>query len=80
MYRHASVTVALSKAVSTILREYEPTLDVETIPDAVSNLEYDEGRVRAFREQFAGKFLIGHVAALDDRYKGQFSQPVGPRP
>lgn len=71
MYRRAATTVALSSAIAGILSGYEPGLPVTNIPDAASDFGHDQQWVQAFRARHSGKFLIGHIAALDDKYKGQ---------
>ena len=70
VYRHARVVVALTEAVENSLRDRFPEIPITRIPDAW-NPEYpDPGKVREIRERFSGKFLVGHVAAMDSSEKG----------
>ena len=69
-YRHAAGRVAISRVIQEqlIARGWGP---VERIPSAHSDPAPDPAGTRAFREAFAGRFLVGHVGALVDRHKGQ---------
>jgi glycosyltransferase involved in cell wall biosynthesis len=73
MYRHAAAIAALSSAVVASLRRYDPALAPHVIPSAASAPESNADWVRAYRERFAGKFLVGHVAAIDISHKGQLT-------
>lgn len=73
MYRRAAGIAGLSGAIAASLHRYDPELVVRTIPSAASTLTSDPEWVKAFRERFRGKFLVGHVAALDIAHKGQLT-------
>lgn len=73
MYRRAAAIAGLSEAITASLHRYDPGLVVRTIPSAASGLPSDPEWVSAFRERFRGKFLVGHVAALDIAHKGQLT-------
>lgn len=70
VYRNAQTVVALTEAVENSLRDRFPEISIDRIPDAW-NPEYpDPGGVRQIIEKFSGKFIVGHVAAMDDPGKG----------
>ena len=71
MYRGAARRVVLSAAIAGSLRALDPALDSQVIPSASAQLPVDTARVAALREQFNGRFLVGHVGALVDSHKGQ---------
>ena len=57
-------------AVGKVLEDYEPDIDTCVIHSAVSELSIDPDRVSALEDQYRGRFLVGHVGALDTRTKG----------
>ncbi len=71
MYARAARVVALSDAIAAAIRAYEPRSAVTKVPSAASNLEHDAEWARRFRAARTGRFLVGHVAALDASHKGQ---------
>lgn len=70
-YRHASCVVALSKAIEKTLRDYDETIQVRTIPSMLSELSVDKENLKGLRQKYRGKFVVGHVGALQMRNKGQ---------
>jgi glycosyltransferase involved in cell wall biosynthesis len=73
MYRRASTVAVLSRAIGEVLSQTEPRAVIERIPSVTSNFSFDEKWVHRFREALPGKFIVGHVAALDDSHKGQLT-------
>ena len=73
MYKRAAGVAALSSAVEASLARYDPAIRVRRIPSAASAITSDPEWVRAYRERYAGKFVVGHVAALDIAHKGQLT-------
>ncbi|HEX5419951.1 MAG TPA: glycosyltransferase family 4 protein [Gammaproteobacteria bacterium] len=73
MYRRAAAIAVLSGAIESSLADYDSSLRTYKIPSAASSSASDAAWVRAYRERFAGKFLVGHVAALDIAHKGQLA-------
>jgi glycosyltransferase involved in cell wall biosynthesis len=69
-YRRAASVVALSGAVARSMTRYAD-IDFDIIPDAHAGLTSDPESVSSLRRRYAGKFLIGHVGALDHSHKGQ---------
>jgi glycosyltransferase involved in cell wall biosynthesis len=71
MYRSAAAVVAISEAIRTALARLDATLPVSVIPSASSGLPVKLGNVERLRASFGGRFVAGHVGALDDSHKGQ---------
>jgi glycosyltransferase involved in cell wall biosynthesis len=71
MYRRAAAIAVLSGAIASSLSDYDSSLRTYRIPSAASPARIDTEWAQAYRERFAGKFLVGHVAALDIAHKGQ---------
>ncbi len=73
MYTRAAAVVALSSAVQAELARYDPRLEATVIPSAWTPAEPDPATVAGLRERAAGKLIVGNVAALDQRSKGQLT-------
>lgn len=71
VYTNASRVTALSKAIRKNLLRYMPGLDITIIPSMAASLQVAPDEVARIREQFAGKFVVGHVGALVNSDKGQ---------
>lgn len=71
VYRRAARVVAVSRAVGEILEARFPGLDVAVVPDAHGDSTIDPDAAERLHARFPGAFLVGHVAALQDRHKGQ---------
>lgn len=71
VYRHAARVVAISTAVSDVLRAWEPQVKPVRIPSAASLQTPDPQRVAALRAMQPGPLRIGQVGALVDHHKGQ---------
>jgi len=71
MYGRAAAIVPVSAAIGASIDALDAQLDWTVIPDASSGLTSQPARVAELREQFGGKFVVGHVGALDDSHKGQ---------
>lgn len=70
-YRGASCIVAVAADIAAVVRRYDSTIPTRVIHSASSGLIANDAEVEAIRSRFAGKFLVGHVGALDNRQKGQ---------
>src|SRR5262249_13188884 len=70
-YRRAACVAAVAPQVAEVVRAYDPQIHVEVVHSSSSGLAVDEERVRVIRAEFAGKFIVGHVGALDNDQKGQ---------
>lgn len=71
VYKNAICVVAISKAIEKILLDYENTLKTRVIPSASTALAPDEKSVKAIRDEFKNRTLVGHIGALSDHHKGQ---------
>ncbi len=71
LYKNASAVVALSSAIKKEILKLDTHLHVKIIPSAFSAMKLQEENVARIQQQFAGKFLAGHVGALDEEHKGQ---------
>jgi glycosyltransferase involved in cell wall biosynthesis len=71
VYRHAAKITALSGAIRNNLLSFNPALDIAQIPSMASALPVDNDTVLALREQYRGRFVIGHIGALVNYHKGQ---------
>ncbi|MBN2895149.1 MAG: glycosyltransferase family 4 protein [Campylobacterales bacterium] len=71
LYTHAARCVALSSAIELQIITLAPKARVLRIPSAYSGFTCKAQNVQAIKARFEGKFLIGHIGALDDAHKGQ---------
>lgn len=71
VYRKAAMTACVSGSVARVLEAYEPGLRTRVIHSSVSALDTDPGQVERLRQTNAGRFLVLHVATLDNKTKGQ---------
>jgi len=70
MYRQASCVVALSSAIAAQVRALR-TDAIACIPSACARLPHDPQETARLRAAFPPGFMVGHVASLVDRVKGQ---------
>ncbi len=70
-YRRASCVAAVAPQVADVVRAYDPAISLTVVHSASSGLSVDAGASAAIRERFRGKFVAGHVGALDNGQKGQ---------
>ncbi|MGH8454693.1 MAG: glycosyltransferase family 4 protein [Nevskiales bacterium] len=71
LYRKAAAVVAISSAIGRILQQYEPMLVPRIIPSVQALLVSNPQATAQIRARWPGKFLVGHVGALDNSQKGQ---------
>ncbi len=71
IYRNASACVAISSAIKRALEQYSPGLNVHWIPSMCANFTPDEHLVQALKKQYQGRYVVGHIGALENRHKGQ---------
>jgi glycosyltransferase involved in cell wall biosynthesis len=57
--------------VAEVVRSYDGGIRVAVVHSASSGLPVDERRAQEIRAAYPGKFLVGHVGALDNDQKGQ---------
>jgi len=70
-YGRAAFVVSISDEVADVVRDYDPRIPGRIIHSSSSNLPVNDESVRAIRNRFPGKSLIGNIAALDNAQKGQ---------
>lgn len=70
-YKRAACVVGVSEDISKILLRYDPMIRTIAIRSASSGFVTDQEEVARIRGRHAGKFLVGHVGALDNVQKAQ---------
>ena len=71
VYRQACAVVALSSAIRRVLETYDKGLKPDTIPSMAAGFHANPKHVKAIKDRYQGKFLVGHIGALVTRHKGQ---------
>lgn len=71
VYRDAAVVCCVAASVARVLAAYDRAVSTAVIYSALSGLACDDANVAALRKRYEGRFLIGHVGALDNKTKGQ---------
>lgn len=71
VYRGASCVAAVAPQVADVVRAFDPAVSVTVVHSASSGLPVNAAASAAIRERFRGKFVAGHVGALDNGQKGQ---------
>jgi glycosyltransferase involved in cell wall biosynthesis len=70
-YRRAAWVCAVAPAIADVVQHFDPAVNTTVIYASSSNLPVDAAASAAIRRRFDGKFLVGHIAALDNSQKGQ---------
>lgn len=70
-YTSAATVAAVATQVADIVRAYDPEINVAVVHSGSSGLSVDRAISTRLRSQWPGKFLVGHVGALDNSQKGQ---------
>jgi glycosyltransferase involved in cell wall biosynthesis len=70
-YRGAVCVAAVAPQVAEIVRAYDASIRVCVVHSGSSALPVDASKSAAIRASFAGKFVVGHIGALDNNQKGQ---------
>lgn len=70
-YKNAAMLISISKAIDEVMTHFSGNQRPAVIPDMARNLEYDPHELDRLKARFPGKFVIGHVGALDDSVKNQ---------
>jgi glycosyltransferase involved in cell wall biosynthesis len=70
-YERAACVAAVAPQVAEIVRGYDRDACVRVIHSSSSGLRVDTGCVAEIRAAHVGKFVVGHVGALDNSQKGQ---------
>lgn len=70
-YKKATQIISISHKVDDVMREFCPNQNRKIISDIARELIVNLENVTNLKRQFADKFIIGHVGALDDEIKNQ---------
>jgi len=70
-YGGAACVAAVAPQVAEIVRAYDSAIPVCVVHSGSSGLAVDAAASAAIRSRFPGKFVVGHVGALDNAQKGQ---------
>lgn len=70
-YGSASCIVSLSRKIDEVMRAFVTVPCYEIIPSVARELRADATEVARLKERFRGKFVIGHIGALNDHHKNQ---------
>lgn len=70
-YRRAAYVAAVAPQVAEVVRAWDPEVRLTVIHSGSSGLAVDPAVSAGIKARFAGKFVVGHVGALDNAQKGQ---------
>jgi glycosyltransferase involved in cell wall biosynthesis len=70
-YRRAAWVAAVAPQVGDIVKAYDPRINMTVVHSGSSGLAVDPPAVAKIRGRFPGKYIVGHVGALDNAQKGQ---------
>jgi glycosyltransferase involved in cell wall biosynthesis len=70
-YAGAACVAAVAPQVAEIVRAYDSAIPVQVVHSGSSGLTVNAVRSGTIRAGLAGKFVVGHVGALDNGQKGQ---------
>lgn len=70
-YRRAAAVAAVAPQVADVVRAWDAQVSVTVVHSGSSGLVVDPVESAAIKARFEGKFVVGHVGALDNAQKGQ---------
>lgn len=70
-YGRAAAVAAVAPQIADIVRAYDPAIPVRVIHSGSTGFVVDAAKAAAIRARFPGKFIVGHVGALDNAQKNQ---------
>ncbi len=70
-YRRAGYVAAVAPQVAEVVSDFDSQVSPQIIYSSSSGLAVDRESSRRIRARYPGKFLVGHVGALDNQQKGQ---------
>jgi glycosyltransferase involved in cell wall biosynthesis len=70
-YRRAAFVAAVAPRVAELVSAWDAQVRVAVVHSSSSGLKVDAAQSAAIRASLAGKFVVGHVGALDNAQKGQ---------
>ena len=71
VYSRASFVAAVAPAVADVVRRFDARVRTAVVFSSSSGFAVDAQRAARVRARYPGKFLVGHVGALDNDQKGQ---------
>lgn len=71
LYNNAKSCVVLSLAIKKTILKITKSANITLIPSAFTDTEVNKEKAMHIKKRFSDKFLIGNIAALDDKHKGQ---------
>lgn len=71
VYRRAGYVVSVATEIANIVQRYDEQIRSTVIHSASSGFVVDPATSDAIRSQYADRFVVGHVGALDNQQKGQ---------
>ena len=70
-YRRAARVAAVAPQVAEVVQKFDSAVKTAVILSSSSGLSANPGQVETIRKRVAGKFVVGHVGALDNNQKAQ---------
>ena len=70
-YRKAAFVAAVAPQVGDVIRQFDPEIVPQVIHSSASGFKVNTAQAKSIRDACNGKFLVGHVGALDNGQKGQ---------
>ncbi len=70
-YQRAARVAVLSAAIEQQVHKLDRAIACVRVPDAHADLPVDTATVAQLEQRYHGRFVIGHIGALDDTTKGQ---------
>lgn len=70
-YRRAACVAAVAPQVAEVVRSFDSAIRIEVVHSGSSGFAVDAARTAAIRAAYPGRFVVGHVGALDNAQKGQ---------
>ena len=70
-YRKAAFVAAVAPQVGDVIRQFDPEIVPQVIHSSASGFKVNTAQAKSIRDACNGKFLVGHVGALDNNQKGQ---------
>lgn len=70
-YTNAAFVAAVAPAVADVVRQFDARVRTALVVSSNSDLRVDPEHAAAIRRRLEGKFVVGHVGALDNAQKAQ---------
>lgn len=70
-YKSTTQIISISQKIDAVMRGFCPNNQFQVISDIARELVVNPENFAILQKEFAGKFIVGHVGALDDEIKNQ---------